>query len=267
MNNNTALLKAKRLAIFNLIGLAVVIFINTLAATGLINHKTTAALSDQYPNYFVPAGQTFAIWGIIYLLLLAFCIYQLFVFARNKTQAIIAGEINSVNTLFLFTCILNIAWIFSWHYEVVWLSIIIMLIFLLTLIRMQYRLGIVTYRKGWKNVLFIQVPFAVYLGWIAIATIANATAVLVHYHWNGWSISQVNWTIIMIVIGTLISLLMIFRRQNIFFGAVVVWAYYGIVIKRLNIDAAQTISIIKTAEIGMGMVIIAILIQLFRKAS
>ncbi|MFA5078888.1 MAG: hypothetical protein WC541_05315, partial [Dehalococcoidia bacterium] len=65
------------LSVLNLAGFAGVVIVNYLANALPINNKTTGQLSDQYPNLFVPAGLTFAIWGLIYIMLFIFVVYSL----------------------------------------------------------------------------------------------------------------------------------------------------------------------------------------------
>ena len=52
------------------------ITINALANILPINNMTTGDISDKYGNLFAPAGITFSIWGLIYLLLAAYVVYQ-----------------------------------------------------------------------------------------------------------------------------------------------------------------------------------------------
>jgi magnesium-transporting ATPase (P-type) len=64
----------------------------------------------------------------------------------------------------------------------------------------------------------IKASFGIYLGWICIATIANVTTLLVNAGWNGFNISQEVWTIIMILTGTVIIAITIYRLRNPFVG-------------------------------------------------
>ena len=68
------------LAIANLIAFVVVVVVNALATTVPLGGMTTGQLSDLYPNLFVPAGLTFSIWGIIYVLLGIYAVYGLVFF-------------------------------------------------------------------------------------------------------------------------------------------------------------------------------------------
>jgi len=201
----------------NLVFFAGMIVMNYLANALPLNGKTTGQLSDAYQNLFVPAGITFSIWGIIYMLIAAFSIFQF----TGKGRIIS----DNIGWLFALSCFFNGLWIVAWHYEKLPLSLLIMAGLLVTLILLNLAL------KGqpWG---LAKATFGIYLGWICIATIANVTALLVSYNWNGFGISQEMWAIIMILAGTLIATLTIFRMNNPFIGLAVIWAFAGIIIKR-----------------------------------
>lgn len=62
--------------ILNIIGLAGVLIVNGLANILPLNNLSTGEISDRFQVFFVPAGYVFSIWGLIYLGLIAFGIYQ-----------------------------------------------------------------------------------------------------------------------------------------------------------------------------------------------
>ena len=230
----------------NLILFTGMIVMNYLANALPINGKTTGELSDAYPNLFTPAGITFSIWGVIYILLLIFCVIQF----TTSHQAVITR----IGWLFGFSCFFNALWIVAWHYERLPLSLILMLGLLVTLI--------------WINVFirdlpdaFIKAGFGVYLGWICIATIANVTALLVNYGWGGFAISGQTWAIIMISVGAVIVSLTIWRLENPFIGLAVVWAFAGIMIKRQGDNRAIFI----TAAVMMVAVAVVLMLSFFRR--
>ncbi|MBX2843690.1 MAG: hypothetical protein KTR26_18110 [Flammeovirgaceae bacterium] len=237
-----------------------VILINALANILPINNKTTGALSDQYPNLFVPAGITFSIWGVIYFLLLGSVIFQLFyVFKSDKED----GFVSKIGIWFLVSCLSNSLWILAWHYEKVALSLAIMLVLLFTLIQIYERLKIgLDFSTSLGGNLWIKIPFSIYLGWISIATIANVTALLVENNLSELGLSQSIWTQILIVIGILLALTILFKRKDIFYGLVVVWTYYGIYLKQAN-TAFE--GIVKVAILGIILISIGVFIQIFRK--
>lgn len=204
-----------------------VLIVNFLANYLPLNGKNTGDLSDFYPNLFVPAGLTFSIWGLIYILLTIFVVYNI-IKAFKDTEFF--SKTVKINILFALTSILNILWIFSWHYMKISLSFIVMLLFLISLLLiflLQKRL-----EKENKLSLAFTIPIQVYFGWISVATIANITAMLVHFGWDGFGISEPIWAIIMIVIGGILGILMLIKNNAIAYSLVIIWAYIGIIIKR-----------------------------------
>ena len=190
---------------------------NYLANALPLNGVKTGELSDSYPNLFVPAGITFSIWGIIYLLLVVFCVGQFT--GGSKT------ELEAIGLLFGISCLLNALWIVFWHYKNLPSSLIIMVALLIVLIYININIKNLPFS-------FTKAAFGIYLGWICIATIANVTAFLVNYKWNGFGISEETWTIIMIFTGALIASLTLINMRNPFIGLSVLWAFVGIIIKR-----------------------------------
>ena len=190
---------------------------NYLANALPINGKTTGQLSEAYPNLFVPAGIAFAIWGIIYLLLAAYCILQFF--PASKEVAL------KVSWLFMVSCVFNGVWILAWHYQKLPLSLLIMAGLLVSLIMINLQLRDLPMGLP-------KAAFGIYLGWICIATIANVTSVLVDAGWGGMGISQQAWTIVIIAVGAMIVALTILKINNPYVGLSVIWAFAGIILKR-----------------------------------
>ncbi|WP_225419997.1 tryptophan-rich sensory protein [Methanohalophilus profundi] len=98
---------------------------NALANALPINGLTTGQISDFYPNPFAPTGWTFAIWGLIYLLLAGYTLYQLGVFQDNE-NSVRNGLLSKIGILFSISSIANAAWIFAWHYQIIPLSLLLM---------------------------------------------------------------------------------------------------------------------------------------------
>ena len=211
-NQMLKIIKYINLALFT-----VMIVMNYLANALPLNNVTTGELSDSYPNLFVPAGITFSIWGIIYLLLFVFCIIQF----TSPNQMVISG----ITWLFAITCILNSLWIVAWHFRQLPLSLLLMVLLLVVLAVINIRIKVLP--AG-----LIKATFGIYLGWICIATIANVTALLVSYGWHGFGISEINWTLIMIIAGALVAALSVYFLNNPFIGFSVIWAFAGIAMKR-----------------------------------
>ena len=220
--------------------------INALANTLPINGKTTGALSDQYGNLFTPQGFTFAIWGLIYILLFIFTIGIVF---RPLTKLSL-----KVSYWFMTNALLNSSWIWAWHYEHLLLSVCIMLGLLYSLIQLQLLLR---QSHNWQAQLWLRLPFTVYFAWITIATIANITALLVGLGWAGFGASAAVWTLLILIVGITIALSQIIYFKQWAFAAVVLWAYWGIYSKHTSAIGFdhQYPAIILTLKIGMIVLI------------
>jgi len=231
----------------NLFLFAGTLVMNYLSNALPLNNKTTGELSDSFPNLFVPAGITFSIWGVIYLLLIAYCVVQ---FTGSEKQVI-----SEIGWLFGLSCILNALWIVFWHYGRLPLSLLVMAGLLVTLICMNILI------RGLPQGI-IKASFGIYLGWICIATIANVTALLVNSGWNRFNISEEVWTIIMIFTGAMIVALAVYRFRNPFIGLSVVWAFIGIAVKRQDDYRSVFIS----AIIALGLIGLITIWGFFRKS-
>jgi len=233
------------LIIANVIAVFATIIVNALANIIPIGGNYTGELSDNIPNLFVPAGLTFAIWGVIYILLILFAAYQIAdLIGKIKPKS---DYIEKISFWFILASIGNIIWIFLWHYEQIILSILPMLLLFVSLLMIYLRLEIGSRDASKMIRYFIHLPISVYIGWITVATIANVTAVLVTLNVNGLILGEVNWTILVILVAMIITLFMLYQKKDIFYSLVILWALLGIVIKR--VDSHQSIAI--TAAIAM----------------
>lgn len=197
--------------------------VNALANILPINNLTTGQVSDSFPNLFAPIGLTFSIWGIIYLLLGAYTAYQLFAKPINSKLS------NQINTLFIISSLVNSAWIFAWHYKIIWLTVLLMLTLLFSLIKIADTLN--TQKLTSAEKLLYKIPFGVYFGWITVATIANITGFLVSVGWNRFGLPDTTWMIIVLLVGLVIAIWRMHQDSNLAYGLVPVWAYLGIWLK------------------------------------
>jgi hypothetical protein len=214
--------------IINWVLFIIVIATNALANILPINGYNTGQISAFYPNYFVPAGFTFSIWGIIYLFLLNYSISYTYFTIKQRQFPHIKKYLDAITPYYWFTCILNAGWILAWHYLQVGVSVLIMLAFLVSLIKvfMIMQQEALTIKPLYQ--FLIKTPFSIYLGWISVATIANITALLVHLKWNGFVIDPIYWTILMISIAIILGIYFIVFFKNIAHPLVLVWALWGI---------------------------------------
>ncbi len=218
-----------------IIGYITTIIINFLSNSLPINNRTPADISESYPNLFAPAGFTFSIWGLIYLWLGAYVIYQ-FVRERRKKDGISNSVLNKINILFILTSIANISWIFAWHYDYIFLSLIIMISLLVFLVKIANILRNETKNLSTLDTIFIKSPFSVYFGWITVATIANSTIFLVSLGFRSFFFPEQVWAIAVLFTGVLIGGARTIKDKNTLYGIVLIWAYFGILIEHVSVD-------------------------------
>jgi benzodiazapine receptor len=236
----------------NIIAFALTVVVNGLAGgTTILGGKLTSEISDANPTLITPAGYVFSIWGIIYVLLGIFVVFQ--VLPSQKTK----GYQGRIGWLFVLSCLLNIAWLFLWQFEYLGLSVVLMFLLLATLIAIYLRLNVGKSAVTLREKLAVHVPFSVYLGWITIASIANVSVALVSVGWDGFGISQETWAFLIVIIALLITLLVIATRKDVAYGLVVIWALLGIAVKQSGNQ-----NIVTTTEISAVVIVIALALSI-----
>jgi hypothetical protein len=251
-------------AIVNLIAFVGVVVVNALATTIPLGGLSTGQLSDLYPNLFVPAGLTFSIWGVIYILLAIYVVYGLISSSRQPKPSDSTFMKKSA-VLFLVTCVANIGWIFSWQYRVLPLSLVCMAVLLLALIAMYVGLNVGVSKAAASEKYMVHLPISVYLGWISIATIANITALLVYYKWERFGLSEQFWAIIMIAIGIVLGMVLLLYRKDIFYSLVIDWALLGILLKRTAASGAEAQGVVIVTIVGICVLTLGIVFQIIRR--
>ena len=239
--------------ILNIVALIAMLVVNFLAGSVGINGLTSGEVSDAIPSLFTPAGYVFAIWGLIYLGLTALTVYQALPAQRDK------AFIEQIGYWFVLSSLLNISWLFLWHYMQFPLSLLAMLGLLGSLIAIYLRLGVGRSQVSRQEKLLVHTPFSVYLGWISVATIANASIVLYELGWTGFGVAPEIWTVLMVVIAAVLGIAMIVLRGDIAFALVIVWALVGIAVARAGMQA-----IVIAAGLSALAVVIAIAWRLVR---
>lgn len=233
----------------NIVAFVTTLIVNGLSNTTLIGGKTTAEVSNSYPTLITPAGYVFAIWGIIYILLGVFLVYQALPSQKDKPFQ------KQVSVLFILTSVFNIVWLFFWQNELLPISVAVIFAFLASLIAIYLRLNIGKSNVGLKEKLCVHVPFSVYLGWVTIATIANISVTLVSVKWDGFGLSLQTWAILVLSVALILDLAVVATRKDIAYSFVFIWALVGI-----GINQAANPSIVLTSEIAVAIIAVVLVI-------
>ncbi|CAN5350169.1 tryptophan-rich sensory protein [soil metagenome] len=208
------------------------IAVNWMAAVGKIGGVTPKEVSDKYFTFVTPAGYAFAIWSLIYAGLIAFSIYQAL---TSKAE-----RFRNIRSIYILSCVANCAWIYFWHFEMitVCLAVIIGLWLTLAYINLSVR-KIESVAETW----LVATPFALYFGWVTVATILNFTIALKYL---GIETSETVSTILACSFITIATLLGIIFRQilsNSAYPLAVAWALTAIGVAQ----SGKTVIVIFTA--------------------
>ncbi len=215
-----------------LIAFLAMLTVNALSSILPINGVTPKEVSDRYPNLFVPAPLTFSIWGVIYLLLIGYLLYHFGLFRKTGADES-TGLLQKTGLLFILSCVFNLSWVIAWHYGQLLLSFIIIFLLLLSLIAI--RLAVVKREPLPKAARWLmRLPFSVYFGWVSVATVAGATALLVGSGFSGFGIPEPAWAIVIVLVAAVIGILASLSLKDTPYLLVFVWAYANILSNHLS---------------------------------
>ncbi len=248
-----------------LLALIAMLIVNALSSALPLNGVTPKEVSDRYPNLFVPAPLTFAIWGLIYILVIGYTFYQFGLF-RKRGEAVNEKLLTRTGIVFIVSCILNLSWVMAWHYGLLNLSFLILALFLITMIDMRLIIH-AQEPLTTKEKLLVRLPFSVYFGWITVATIAGATALLVGNGFGGLGISEPVWTMIILLVGAAIGIVTALKFRDVAYLAVLVWAYSNILVNHLSPTAfaGKYVGVIAMLILSLVAFVAVILLLLFQK--
>lgn len=238
----------------NLITTIITLVINVLSNALPFNGQTAAEITERYAAYFVPAGYVFSIWGVIYLGLIVFSLYQVL----NPQQS--APSVRRIGWLYAFSGLANCMWLFFWHYDRLSLSLVAMFALLGSLIAIYARLGVNVRPTSPQEKLYIHLIFSIYLGWISVATIANITIALTAAGWNSWGLPEAGWAVVMLIVTVAIAAVISITRRDVAYLMVLIWAFIGIAIKQARVPLVAG-SAWAAAIVTALLVVLAIALQ------
>ncbi|MFW9961858.1 MAG: hypothetical protein ACFFDV_12635 [Candidatus Thorarchaeota archaeon] len=247
----------KSFQIINIFAVAFTIAMNMLANILPFNGVNTGQVSDSFPNYFTPQGYVFAIWGVIYILLLIFVFYQ------AKADQVGEEYLAKIGYLYLIGAILNVAWLLVFHYSygndplLIWTEPLIaglLVVLLITYVKLEIGVKEVPL----KQKIAIHLPVSVYAGWISLATIANTASVLNTAFVISSDVQHL-WTALVLVVALVITSLMIVLRRDLAYALVVVWAAPGIATKWSSIPIIFWTATIVTVIIVLMIIIVPLM--------
>lgn len=210
----------------NILAFGLTLVVNAMATSIPLGGQTPPEISARYPSLFTPAGFTFSIWGIIYLGLFLFVIYQSLPGQRNSEA------LGKIDTPFKISCLANAAWILAWHYNFLILSVLIMLIILASLVGIYRKFDHNDASTTLGERVLVQLPFRLYTAWITVATIANISTVQNAMGFDNVGTDAVTWTLLKLALAGAVGATIAVRKADAAFILVIAWAAYGISAKQ-----------------------------------
>jgi hypothetical protein len=231
--------------ILNTASLIIVLGFNYLSNTKLIGEASVGAISARYDTLITPAGYAFAIWGLIYLMLILFTGFQWYDYSKSKNSVIV----EKTGIWFTMANIANSLWVVAWVSDMIGLSVLIMVILLGSLIQLVKRLDLEMWEAPFSIIFFVWWPITIYFGWITLATVLNVATFLVSLGWDGGFLSPLTWGIIMISISAILYLLLTYSRNLREAGVVGIWGLLAITYRQWGLNQEIAIASIIAAAI------------------
>jgi hypothetical protein len=219
MKKNLALL------FFNTLSFGVTLYLNYLYGAGVGERKSVGEISNQYDTLITPAGYAFSIWGLIYLLLMCFIIFQWVSFFKNQNHK----SLRPSSIWFGLSNSLNALWIVVWTSEMLAVSVLVIFALLLCLLILVVKLKLETWDAPLDIIAFVWWPICIYTGWVVVASVVNTSVLL--YSFDFFE-NQVLWTCLTLTVATGIYLFLTYNRNMREAALVGVWAFIAIAVKQ-----------------------------------
>lgn len=244
--------------LLSLLSMIVMFILYGLTTSGALGDNPVGTTGTDTNPLIVPAGYAFSIWGLIYLGLLIFPIFHWF--KTPKRQINLWSQIHSWYAL---NVVLNGLWLVCASYDWLWLTVAIIIIMLISLVMINRHLIEIEIAEGVQNYWLEKFPFSIYFAWITLATALNISSALAFYGWDGAGLSEVNWTLAIMVVAAAIAGHIAYHKRDIAYAGVVIWAFLAIALKH----SGSISSITAGAYIVMGFFLVLIAVLITKKRS
>ena len=252
------------------VSIVLLIVMNYLSNAGAFGGQTNGDVSRKYQTLVTPAGYAFSIWGIIFLGLIAFAIYQALPSQRTNPR------FRAVGWWVVLNAVCNAIWSPLFNNERIGLALVIILIMLFSLVTIEQRLlakphvplvdtdqnatlpeSATSSAQTW----LARIPFSIYFGWLTVATILNVAVFLKATDFSLMGLSEPTWAVAILITGLLVGTIVFNRYRSVAYILVFAWAYVAIAVEQSNYNQVQLV-----AEIGaISAVVLAVRGLLNRK--
>jgi len=249
----------KQLTLLNAITFLFAFLLSMLSQTSVLGWYQMADISAKYASGITPASFTFSIWSVIYLALFMMVCYHAVQAFRKKENYITNQEVLLMGRLFAVNQLAISLWIYTWLNDMPGISLLLLLVQLYTLYLIDRRLHLLNPRKGKVSLFITQMPMSLYFGWITIATLANFAAWLASLGWLAHIQVDLYVSYALLFVAVVIGAITVYFKHNIFYGLVVLWAIYGIMMRHFDAGDEAFQSLIYLGVFGMVIILLTII--------
>ncbi len=209
----------------NTVSLLLVLVVNYLYGSGSMADNTVGEISAKYPTLITPAGYAFSIWGLIYLLLIGFVVYQWVGRSPEKDLQ----SLQPAGIWFFISNLANAGWIIAWTSDQILLSLLLIFVLLFSLIKLCINLRLEIWDAPVRQIALVWWPICIYTGWVILATVLNVAVFLKASGWEGGGIDESIWAALVLVVAGAIYIFLTFHRNMRETTFVATWGLIAIV--------------------------------------
>ncbi|WP_134089366.1 hypothetical protein [Olivibacter sp. XZL3] len=249
----------KQLAVINFVSYCFAFLISMLGQTGDVGGYTMAEMAAKYKSGITPAAFTFSIWTLIYIALFVMLVVHLVKAFTKSQQYITNQEVFLIGLSFSANQFAIATWVYTWLNDMPGLSFALLIVQLFTLYYIARRLRLLSPEKGKLSLFVTQLPLSIYFGWITIACLANFAAWLVSMGWLANPAADLYLCYALLLTAGALGAVIVYFRHNVFYGIVVIWGIYGIVMGRFEEQDAYYHSLVYVGAFGIITILLAII--------
>ena len=231
-------------------------FIGSGAAGGTpIQRASDGTLSATY-TLIAPDVPAFSIWSVIYLGLVAYAVWQ----ARPSVAD--SARQRRLGYWIAASLVLNACWIISVQFGLLSASLPTIVALLVVLVR-AFQICLDSRPASRIEALIVDGTLGLYLGWVCVATAANAASLLKHGGFTGFGIAPTVWGIAIVAVAGLIGVLLGIRdRGRIAPMLAVAWGIAWIAVGRLTGELRSTPVAIAAIVCVVAVVLVTVVLRL-----
>jgi hypothetical protein len=241
-------------ATFALIGA----FVGSGAAGGVPIQDAAGGALAADATLIAPATPAFSVWSVIYVGLLVYTVWQ---FLPGQSAA---ERHRRLGYWVAASLVLNGLWILSIQFDLLPLSVPIIVVLLAVLI--QAFLQAIAYPpETIVDRIITDGTIGLYLGWVCVATAANATALLVASGFTGWGLAPELWAVVVIAVAALVGIALAWTsRGRISPALTLAWGLTWVAVGRLAGESESLVTGIVAAVAAGVVLVVTVAIALTR---